>query len=208
MGQKVNAISFRVGINRSWFSKWFDQNEYLHLIHEDILIRTYLYSILKRMDFLVGDCHIKRSIGHVFITISVFNDQKRKSSSSIIDTSLIEDLFKKWTKNQIHLSIIKELNYTESASLLAEYISKQLEKRSSSKEVLKKAIQQIKLNSKIKGVRLNCSGRLDGSEIARTEWVKEGQVPLHTLKEHIDYAVATANTIYGVCGVKVWVCYK
>ena len=94
MGQKVNAISFRLGINKSWYSKWFDQNKYLHLIHEDLLIRKYLYSILKRMDFLVGDCQIKRSIGHIFITISIFNDQKIKSSN-FIDISLLETLVKK-----------------------------------------------------------------------------------------------------------------
>ena len=207
MGQKTNSISLRLGVNKTWDSKWFDENHYMNIIHEDLQIRKYLYSILKRMDILVGKCYIKRSIGNIFIQISIFFPQKT-NDLTVINTDLIERLFTKWTKNKIHLSIIKESDYTENASLLAEYIARQLEKRVSSREVLKRAIQQVKLNPKIKGVRLNCSGRLDGAEIARMEWVKEGQVSLHSFKENIDYGVSSAHTIYGVCGIKVWICYQ
>lgn len=206
MGQKANSISLRLGVNKTWYSKWFDEKNYMNLIHEDLQIRKYLYSIFKRMDLLVGKCYIKRSIGNIFIHISIFNPQN--ASSVVIKTDLIEKLFTQWTGNKIHISIVKESDYTENASLLAEYVARQLEKRVSSREILKRTIQQVKLNPKIKGIRLNCSGRLDGAEIARVEWVKEGQVSLHSFKENIDYGVSTAHTIYGVCGVKVWICYQ
>lgn len=205
MGQKVNPIGLRLGVNQTWFSKWFDETNYAKLLHEDLSLRQYLQTIFKKMDILVDNIHIKRSKGKVFLKMVLFHEQTRKKP--IIDKIQLEKLLSKWTKKEVELSIEFSSQYTESATLLAKYIAFALEKRTSFKEVFRRCLQKAQSNKNIKGIRMSCSGRLDGAEIARTEWIKDGQVPLHTFQANIDYGIARANTIYGVCGVKVWICF-
>lgn len=206
MGQKVNPIGLRLGVNQTWCSKWFDQANYAFILHEDLQIRQYLQTILKGMDLLVDPITIKRSAACIYINMKLFYAAEHGRQKPVLHQKQLQDLLSKWTGKRVVLNLQFADDYTQSARLLASYIAYRLEKRTPFKEILRRCLQQCKLESNIKGVRFRCSGRLDGAEMARSEWVKDGQVPLHTLKEQIDYGTATANTIYGVCGVKVWIC--
>lgn len=216
MGQKVNPISFRLGINRSWNSVWHSTSNYADLLHEDLGINKYLQSVYERAGFLVGDCVIKRNSQKVSIILTISEAIKKRSRN--IDTVQIQHNLERLTKGSVSL-LVNEVATTSNAILLAKDIARKLEERNPFGIVLKKAMQTAmqstsaqsirssKDERKILGIKIQCSGRLNGEDIARTEWVKEGQVPLHTLDASIDYASARAYTIYGVCGIKVWICF-
>lgn len=206
MGQKVNSNSIRLSVNKHWSSKWFEtKTNYASLLHEDLQMKSYLNTVLKNLKLLIGNIDIKRSRNNVYIHIPVYVKETNIQNNYKDSLKLA---LAKLTNSNIHLSFTSCNSYTESSQLLANYLVDQLEKRKSYRELFKRAIQDIRKDQNIKGIRINCSGRLDGAEIARTEWVKEGQVSLHTIKANIDYATASANTIYGICGIKVWICYK
>lgn len=202
MGQKVNPISFRIGITRTWLSHWYAKKDYAKLLHEDLNIRKYL----KKKLYHAGVSKIEIERAAQKVTINVFSARPgiiigRKGYE--IDR-LKEKLQKQMSGKQLALNI-KEVRRAEiDAQLLAENIALQLERRIAFRRVMKKSVTTA-LRFGVKGIRINCAGRLGGAEIARTEWYRKGRVPLHTLRANIDYGLAEARTTYGIIGVKVWI---
>lgn len=215
MGQKINPISFRLGITKSWRSEWYSRYNYHHLIHEDLQIRKYLETVFEKTDLLVGNCKIQRSINGCNIELllakptDLFGDKEDRIKSNLNKLNMIKikETLEKMTNNSISLSV-RETNPYENALFLAKDIANKLENRLPFAVVLKKTMKYALSSGTIKGIKIACSGRLNGEDIARTEWVKEGEIPLHTIEANIDYGFSPAYTIYGVCGVKVWICLK
>lgn len=206
MGQKVNPIAFRLGVNRSWNSNWHSFSNFTELLHEDLQITKYLEVVYEKAGFLVGGCKIERSSQKIHLLLTISEPMKKRNTSVNVDQ--VQKTLEKITKASVSLSI-HEVPTASNAMLLAKDIARQLEERSPFGMVLKRAMQSVMESKtrKVLGVKIQCSGRLNGEDIARTEWVKEGQVPLHTFDAHFDYAASRAYTIYGVCGVKVWICF-
>ena len=201
MGQKVNPYGIRLGINKTWSSRWFSKNEYTKLLHQDLKIRKYVEKKLKNAS--ISKINIERAAKK--LRLSIYSSRPGiiigKKGADI--ETLKNDL-----SNMSNLDVfldIKEVRKPEvEASLVAENIASQLEKRISFRRAMKKAVQSA-MRLGAKGVKVVCSGRLGGAEIARTEKYHEGSVPLHTLRGDIDYATAEAETTYGICGIKVWI---
>ena len=201
MGQKVNPNGLRLGINKTWSSRWFAKNNYSKLLHEDLEVRKYVEKKLASAS--ISKIIIERAAKKLRLTIY-------SSKPGIIigkkgaDIESLKKILFKMTNLDVFLDI-KEVRKPEvEAKLVAENIATQLEKRISFRRAMKKAIQSsMRLGAK--GVKIVCSGRLGGAEIARTEKYHEGSVPLHTLRSDIDYATAEAETTYGICGIKVWI---
>ena len=203
MGQKVNPIGFRLGVNRTWDSRWFSDDKYADLLHEDIKIRKYLKKKLYQAG--ISRIVIERPAKKARITIhSARPGVVIGKKGQDIDT-LRKDL-QKITGSEVHLNIVEIRKPELDATLIAEGIAQQLERRVAFRRAMKRAVQSS-LRLGAGGIKIACSGRLGGAEIARIEWYREGRVPLHTLRADIDYGVATAQTTYGACGIKVWV-YK
>lgn len=202
MGQKVNPIIFRIGITRTWTSLWYAKKDYAKLLHEDLGIRKYL----KKKLYHAGVSKIEIERAAQKVTINVFSARPgiiigRKGFE--IDR-LKEKLQKQMGTKQLALNI-KEVRRAEiDAQLLAENIALQLERRIAFRRAMKKSVITA-LRFGAKGIRISCSGRLGGTEIARSEWYLKGRVPLHTLRANIDYGVAESKTTYGIIGVKVWI---
>jgi small subunit ribosomal protein S3 len=202
MGQKVNPIGLRLGVNRTWDSRWFaDGADYGKLLHEDLAIRDY----------------IKKHAAQAGISRVVIERPHRKCRVTIHAArpgviigkkgADIEELRKKlaqFTKSELHLNIVEVRKPEIDATLVAQSIAQQLERRIAFRRAMKRAVQSA-MRLGAEGIRINCGGRLGGAEIARMEWYREGRVPLHTLRADIDYGTAEAHTAYGVCGVKVWI---
>ncbi|KZD01111.1 30S ribosomal protein S3 [Oceanibaculum pacificum] len=201
MGQKVNPIGLRLGINRTWDSRWFADRGYADMLHEDLRLRTYLHQRLAQAG--VSKVVIERAAKKARITIhSARPGVVIGKKGSDID-KLRADL-QKMTGNEVSLNIVEIRKPEIDARLVAESIAQQLERRVAFRRAMKRAVQSA-MRLGAQGIRINCGGRLGGAEIARTEWYREGRVPLHTLRADVDYGVATAKTTYGTCGVKVWV---
>lgn len=202
MGQKTNPIGLRLGINKSWDSNWFDPRDNSAKLLEDIKIRNYIRTRLKKAG--ISRILVERTPKHARITIFTSRPGIVIGRSGQEITKLEEEL-KKITNKEVKL-LINEIKRPElDAYLLAETIAIQIEGRISFRRAMKSAITSA-MRMGAEGVRVMCSGRLGGAEIARTEQYKEGRIPLHTLRADIDYATATAQTIYGAIGVKVWIC--
>src|SRR5216684_524145 len=183
MGQKINPIGLRLGINRTWDSRWFaGKNEYGKLLHEDVKIREILHKELKQA--AVARIVIERPHKKCRVTI-------HSARPGVVIGKKGADI-DKLRKPELD------------ATLVAESIAQQLERRVAFRRAMKRAVQSA-MRLGAEGIRINCSGRLGGAEIARMEWYREGRVPLHTLRADVDYGVATAFTTYGTCGVKVWI---
>ena len=201
MGQKVNPNGIRLGINRTWSSRWFSKSEYSKLLHQDLEIKKYVENKLKNAS--ISKVNIERAAKK--LRISIYSSRPGiiigKKGADIED---LKNKLIKLSNLEVFLDI-KEVRKPEvEAKLVAENIASQLEKRVSFRRAMKKAVQSsMRLGAK--GVKIMCSGRLGGAEIARTEKFHEGSVPLHTLRNDIDYATAEAQTSYGICGIKVWI---
>lgn len=202
MGQKVNPISFRIGITRTWLSQWYAKKEYSKLLHEDLKIRKFL----KKKLYHAGISKIEIERAAQKVAINVFSARpgiiigKRGYEIDRLKTSLQKQMGNK----QVALNI-KEIRKAEiDAQLVAENIALQMERRVAFRRAMKKSVATA-LRFGAKGIRINCAGRLGGAEIARTEWYRQGRVPLHTLRANIDYGFAESNTTYGIIGVKVWI---
>jgi len=202
MGQKVNPVGLRLGINRTWDSRWFaNKGEYGKLLHEDMKIRKALMDDLKQA--AVSKIVIERPHKKCRVTI-------HSARPGIVigkKGADIEKLRKKvaaMTDSEVHINIVEVRKPEIDASLVAASIAQQLERRVAFRRAMKRAVQSA-MRLGAEGIRISCGGRLGGAEIARSEWYREGRVPLHTLRADIDYGFATANTAYGTCGVKVWV---
>ena len=201
MGQKVNPYGIRLVINKTWSSRWFSKKEYTKLLHQDLKIKNYVEKKLKNAS--ISKINIERAAKK--LRLSIYSSRPGiiigKKGADI--ETLKQDL-SKLSNLEVFLDI-KEVRKPEvEAKLVAENIASQLEKRISFRRAMKKAVQSA-MRLGAKGVKVVCSGRLGGAEIARTEKYHEGSVPLHTLRGDIDYSTAEAETTYGICGIKVWI---
>ncbi|MDY0023639.1 MAG: 30S ribosomal protein S3 [Candidatus Izemoplasmatales bacterium] len=204
MGQKVNPVGQRIGIILDWESRWYaDKNEVADLLHEDIKIRELLYDLYKNAS--VSKIEIERSKKRVIITVNTAKPGMVIGRNAETKKAVVEKL-EKLTDKQVYLNVVEIKRPEKDALLVAQNIAYQLENRASFRRVQKVAIQRA-LKAGAKGCKTLISGRLGGAEMARSEGYSEGQVPLHTLRADIDYALAEANTTYGKLGVKVWI-YK
>ncbi len=203
MGQKINPVGFRLGINRTWDSRWFAEKNYSTLLHEDIRIRDFLRKKLAAAG--VSKIVIERPAKKARVTIHTARPGVvigRKGQ----DIEKLRREIAAMTTADVHLNIIEIRKPEVDAQLVAENVAQQMERRVSIRRAMKRAVQSA-MRMGAQGIRINCSGRLGGAEIARMQWYREGRVPLHTLRANIDYGEARALTTYGICGVKIWI-YK
>ncbi len=204
MGQKVNPIGFRVGVIRTWDSRWFAGGPlYASQLHEDIKLRNYLKAKLKHAG--VAKIEMERAAKKLKIIISTARPGVVIGKKGAGIDSLKEEV-QKMTPNEVFVNIQEIRKPDMDAQLVAENIAMQLEKRVSWRRAMKKSIASA-IRSGVRGIKIKVSGRLDGAEIARTEWYNEKSVPLHTLRADIDYGTSEALTAYGIIGLKVWI-YK
>lgn len=208
MGQKVNPVGMRVGINRDWNSRWYASNQdYATFLHEDIKIREYLAKKLK--DALLSHVEIERiktDKGHaVNVTIFFARPGVVIGQDGANINAIKKDLAKIVKGSELKVSVADVKQPDLDATLVAQSIAKQLEERASFRTAQKKAIQRVR-KAGAKGCKTLISGRLAGADIARSEGYHEGIIPLHTLRSDIDYALAEAHTTYGRLGCKVWIC--
>ncbi len=201
MGQKFTPIGFRLGINRTWDSRWYADKQYGDLLHEDIRLRKYLFERLAQAG--VSKIVIERPAKKARITIHSARPGVVIGKKGADIEKLRSDVAK-LTKSDVHLNIVEIRKPEIDARLVAENIAQQLERRVAFRRAMKRSVQSA-MRLGAEGIRINCGGRLGGAEIARMEWYREGRVPLHTLRADVDYGTATAHTTYGTCGVKVWV---
>ena len=201
MGQKVNPIGLRLGINRTWDSRWYADGDYAKMLHEDLKLRDFLKSKLVQAG--VSRVVIERPAKKARVTIHTARPGVVIGKKGA-DIEVLRKSLSKMTGSEVHLNIIEIRKPELDAQLIAESIAQQLERRVAFRRVMKRAVQSA-MRFGAQGIRINCSGRLGGAEIARMEWYREGRVPLHTLRAEVDYGIATAFTTYGTCGVKVWI---
>lgn len=201
MGQKVNPVGFRILNKKSWESVWFDKKSYATKLVSDVQIRKFIKA--KYAHCGISSVVIERPSDKINLIIKTSKPGVligKKGS----DIEKINQAVQKIAGTKVDVKIVEVDKPDINASLIAQGIAKQLENRAAFKKVMKKAMQSA-LKFGALGIKVSCAGRLGGAEIARTEWYKEGSVPLHTLRCDIDYATANAHTTYGVIGVKVWV---
>lgn len=202
MGQKVNPIGLRLGINRSWDANWFDERNVAEKISEDLKVRSYIRNRKKKAG--IARIIVERTAKQLRITINTSRPGVIIGRSGKDITQLEEEL-KKITSKEVKI-LISEVKRPElDALLVADNIAQQLEGRISFRRALKTAVSSSMRMGAV-GIKVMCSGRLGGADMARTEQYKEGRIPLHTLRADIDYGTATASTVYGQIGVKVWIC--
>ncbi|MEQ8333327.1 30S ribosomal protein S3 [Nisaea sp.] len=201
MGHKVNPIGLRLGINRTWDSRWFAAKDYGDLLHEDIRMRRYLHKRLAQAG--VSRIVIERPAKRCRVAIYTARPGVVIGKKGQDIEKLRQDL-SKMVGTEVSLNILEIRKPEIDAKLVADNIAQQLERRVAFRRAMKRAVQSA-MRLGAQGIRINCAGRLGGAEIARTEWYREGRVPLHTLRADIDYGESTAQTTYGACGVKVWV---
>jgi len=204
MGQKVNPTGLRLGINRTWDSRWFADGNYADLLLADIEIRKFLMKKLAAAG--ISHIVIERPAKKARVTIYCARPGVIIGKKGQDIETLKKDLTKLSDGQEVSVNIVEVRKPEIDAKLVADNIAQQLEKRISFRRAMKRAVQSA-LRQGAEGIRINCGGRLGGAEIARVEWYREGRVPLHTLRADVDYGVATAHTAYGTCGVKVWI-YK
>lgn len=202
MGQKVNPIGLRLGINRTWDSRWFaNDREYGDLLHEDLRIRAYIHEKVGQAG--VSKVIIERPAKKARITIHTARPGVVIGKKGA-DIERLRKELARMTDSELHLNIVEIRKPEIDAKLVADNIAQQLERRVAFRRAMKRSVQSA-MRLGAKGIRINCAGRLGGAEIARTEWYREGRVPLHTLRADIDYGETVATTAYGTCGVKVWI---
>jgi len=201
MGQKVNPIGLRLGINRTWDSRWYADANYADLLHEDLNIRNFLRKRLQQAG--VSRIIIERPAKKARITIHTARPGVVIGKKGA-DIEKLRTELQKMTDSEVHLNIVEIRKPEIDAVLVAENIASQLERRVAFRRAMKRAVQSA-MRLGAQGIRIQCGGRLGGAEIARTEWYREGRVPLHTLRADVDYGESTALTTYGTCGVKVWI---
>ena len=202
MGQKVHPVGFRLGILRTWDSNWYDDKDFAGKLQEDLKVRNYIQNRLKKAG--ISKILIDRTPKRAVITIHTSRPGIVIGRSGK-EISQLEEELRQLTSKEVKI-LIHEIKRPElDAFLLGENIAQQLEGRMSFRRAMKMGITSA-MRMGAEGVRIMCAGRLGGAEIARSEQYKEGRIPLHTLRADIDYAQATAQTIYGAIGVKVWIC--
>lgn len=203
MGQKTHPSGFRIGITESHKSSWFsNMNTYPNIIEEDYKIRSYIEKTLSRAS--IATIEIKRKVDQTEINIHTARPGIILGKSGTGIDNLREDIIKKLkVSNKIRINIVEIKEPDKEAVLIGQWIAQQLEKRVAFRRTVRQGIQKAN-KANVDGIKIQISGRLNGAEIARTEWVREGRVPLQTLRANIDYAYTTAYTIYGILGIKIW----
>ncbi len=203
MGQKVHPIGFRLGVNRGWDSRWFAGKDYAALVHEDLKIRRYLKKKLYHAG--VSRIEIERTANKLRLNISSARPGLIIGKKGA-EIDALRNEVRNFTNKEVFININEVRKAEVDAQLVAENVALQLERRINHRRAMKKAVSSaMKLGAK--GIKISCAGRLGGHEMSRTEWYREGRVPLHTLRADIDYGFAEAKTTYGIIGVKVWI-YK
>ncbi len=204
MGQKINPHGFRLGITTDWKSRWYADKQYADYVKEDVAIRRLLASGLERAG--IADVEIERTRDRVRVDIHTARPGivigRRGTEADRIRTDL-----EKLTGKQVQLNILEVKNPESQAQLVAQGVAEQLSNRVAFRRAMRKAIQSAMRQPNVKGIRVQCSGRLGGAEMSRSEFYREGRVPLHTLRADIDYGLYEAKTTFGRIGVKVWI-YK
>ena len=202
MGQKVNPISIRLGVNRTWDSRWYAEGqEYADLLHEDFKIRDFITSKLKQAG--ISKVIIERPAKRPRVTVHAARPGVIIGKKGADIEQLRKDL-NRLANTEVALNIVEVRKPEVDAQLVAESVAQQLERRASFRRAMKRSVQTA-MRLGAGGIRINCAGRLGGAEIARTEWYREGRVPLHTLRADVDYGFAEGLTTYGIIGVKVWI---
>jgi small subunit ribosomal protein S3 len=202
MGQKINPIGMRLGINRTWDSRWYaHKREFGKLLHEDLKIRAFLEKKLAAAS--IAKIVIERPHKKCRVTIHSARPGIIIGKKGADIETLRKDLGK-ITSSEVHINIVEVRKPEIDATIVAQSIAQQLERRIAFRRAMKRSVQSAMRLGAL-GIRINCGGRLGGAEIARMEWYREGRVPLHTLRADIDYGTASAVTAYGICGVKVWI---
>ncbi|WP_414833435.1 30S ribosomal protein S3 [Afifella sp. YEN Y35] len=202
MGQKVNPIGLRLGINKTWDSRWFASDaEYGPLLHEDLKIRRALMEDLKQA--AVSRIVIERPHKKCRVTIQTARPGIVIGKKGA-DIEKLRRKVARMTDSEVHINIVEVRKPETDAALIAQAIAQQLERRVAFRRAMKRSVQSA-MRLGAQGIRIACGGRLGGAEIARAEWYREGRVPLHTLRADIDFGTATAHTAYGTIGIKVWV---
>lgn len=202
MGQKTNPIGLRLGINRTWFSNWFDERRFAEKLNEDLMLRRYLDQRLHNAG--IARIEIERTLKQITVNIHTARPGiviGRKGT----DVEKLRLELRSLTSKEIQLNIIEVKIPELEASLVAENLAQQLQGRVSFRRAMKRALQSTRRMG-AEGMKITCKGRLGGAEMARTETYKDGRIPLHTLRADIDYALRVAYTTYGAIGVKVWIC--
>jgi small subunit ribosomal protein S3 len=213
MGQSINTNGLLLSYNKNWQSKWYNDFNYIHLLHEDILIRNYIKEIFRNLKLYFSKCIIKRSIDKIYIYVNIYYKNKL-NKKQVINKKQIKQILSSLTKltNNKVVLVIKPTNIFD-AQLLAQYITRKLEMRGSFLNIFKKVLNKINRLNKAnntdiyKGLRIQCSGRPNGNDMAYIQWFRYGELPLHTYNYKIDYAYSPALTKYGISGIKVWISF-
>ena len=201
MGQKVNPISLRLGINRNWSSTWFDEKNFSDRLKEDIILRKFINK--KYESASIADVEISRTSKRVTVTIKTARPGLViGKGGSEVDS--LKKVLKKLIGYDVQVNVFEIKRPTTIAKLVGQNIAQQIEKKINYRRAVKKSIQST-MSVGSSGIRVRVAGRLNGAEIARKETFREGRVPLHTLRANIDYANVVANTTYGIIGIKVWI---
>lgn len=203
MGQKINPIGLRVGINRTWDSRWYAGRDYADKLVEDLKLREYIHEHLKAAG--ISKVVIERAAKNTKVTVHTARPGVIIGKKGADIDKLRQNLSKR-AGGEVSLNIVEVRKPEIDAQLVAEGVAQQLERRVSFRRAMKRAVQSS-LRFGALGIRINVSGRLGGTDIARMEWYREGRVPLHTLRADIDYGTAEALTTFGIIGVKIWI-YK
>ncbi|MGB0720626.1 MAG: 30S ribosomal protein S3 [Bdellovibrionales bacterium] len=203
MGQKVNPIGLRVGINRTWDSRWYAGRDYAQKLVEDLKLREYIFDKLKAAG--VSKVIIERAAKNTKVTIHTARPGVIIGKKGA-DIEKLRSQLSSRAGGDVSLNIVEVRKPEIDAQLAAENVAQQLERRVSFRRAMKRVVQSA-MRMGAQGIRVNVSGRLGGADIARTEWYREGRVPLHTLRADLDYGTAEGLTTYGIIGVKVWI-YK
>ena len=206
MGQKVNPIGMRLQVNRTWDSRWYaDTKDYGDLLLEDLKIREFIFNEYRNPPKQAGISRVIIERPHKKCRVTIHTARPgviigKKGA----DIEALRKKLARMTDSELHLNIVEVRKPELDAQLVAESIAQQLERRVSFRRAMKRSVQNAMRMGAL-GIRVNVAGRLGGAEIARTEWYREGRVPLHTLRADIDYALAEASTPYGIIGIKVWI---
>ena len=203
MGQKVNPIGIRVGVNRTWDSRWFDDRNYADKLVQDLELRKYVQETLKPAG--ISKVMVERAAKNTRVTVYTARPGMIIGKKGA-DIEKLRGQLSKRAGSDVALNIVEIRKPEIDAQLVAEGVCQQLERRVSFRRAMKRAVQSTQRLGGL-GIRINVAGRLGGADIARTEWYREGRVPLHTLRADLDYGFAEALTTYGIIGVKVWL-YK
>jgi small subunit ribosomal protein S3 len=208
MGHKINPKSLRIGITTNWRSRWFGGKDYSKKLQEDIKIRRF---VMKRWkNAAIADVEIERSAGTILLIIKTSRPGVLigRGGTGIEDVSnLVKKEFFPGKKVGLKIEAQEIKNFEENASLVAQQIAEQIEKRMPFRRVLKSTLDQVTKSKIVKGAKIEISGRLGGADMSRREWLSKGSIPLHTLRANVDFSRGTARTTYGAIGIKVWI-YK